>query len=442
MGLGLAHFIPLIAYVGFWVMCIVSLTGRPLWGLYYMVPFLPYRSMRNHFQEWPLGESMMTLLLFCVIVGAILRGKRLPKSKLYLTWVVIGSYLYLSMWMGAALGYTPTPLWTHDPNFLIWKSYMLAPLVFVATALVVEDRKAIRTIIVLAAITLIFIDRSSIGEAMSRSWANFDESKRDVGPLAYGSNLTAAFLAQFAMFFWGLLQFVKKIQFKLICYGLVGLTLFATMYCFSRGAYIAVLVSVLVLGVMKDRKLLVVLVIFLATWQAVVPKAVNQRVTMTTDENGQLEASASERLVLWHDSWESILKNPILGNGYATFSFGKHAFGLNDTHNWYVLVLVETGVVGLILAFVLFGQLLATSFRLFKKATDPLYRGLGLGLFVTMCCSIVSNCFGDRWTYFEISGLLFVLFGAAVRANQLSMPKQELELPMNKRIAPVASSVA
>lgn len=442
MGLGLAHFIPLIAYIGFWVMCVVALAGRPRLGLYYLIPFLPYRSMRNHFEDWPLGETMLTLLLVCVIVAALLQRKRLPKSKLYLIWLVIGFYLYISMWMGAALGNAPTPVWTHDPNFLIWKSYMLAPLVFVATSLVVEDRKAIRTIIILTAITLIFIDRSSIGEAMSRSWAKFDESKRDVGPLAYGSNLTAAFLAQFAMFFWGLLQFVKKIQFKLICYGLVGLTLFATMYCFSRGAYVAVLFSVLVLGIMKDRKLLVVLVIFLATWQAVVPTAVRERVTMTTDENGQLEASASERLVLWHESWESIVKSPILGNGYATFSFAKHAFNLEDTHNWYVLVLVETGVVGLIMAFVLFAQLLALSFRLFRKASDPLYRGLGLGLFLTMCCSIVANCFGDRWTYFEISGLLFVLFGAAVRASQLVAQNQELEPSMEVRHTPIASSVA
>ena len=70
---------------------------------------------------------------------------------------------------------------------------------------------------------------------MSRSWANFDENKRDGGPLGYGSNQTAAFLAQFAMFFWGFAQFLKRKKIKLLGYGLVALTLFATMYTFSRG---------------------------------------------------------------------------------------------------------------------------------------------------------------------------------------------------------------
>jgi len=379
---------------------------------------------------------MLTLLVFSVIVGAMIHSKRMPRSKLPLIWLVIGFYLYLSMWMGAALGNSGFPLWTHDVNFLIWKSYMMIPLVMVATSMVVEDRKAILTVVVLTALTLLVIDRAAIGEAMSRSWANFDESKRDVGPLQYGSNLTAAFLAQFAMFFWGFLQFVKKGRWKLVCYGLVGISLFATMYTFSRGAYLGVVFSAFVLGVVKDRRILVALGIFLITWQAVVPTAVRERVTMTTNKYGQLEASAHERLDLWKESWESIQHSPIVGNGYATFSYGKHAYDLTDTHNWYLLVLVETGVIGLILALILFQQLFGLSWRLFRKAEDPLFRGLGLGLFLVMCCSMVTNFFGDRWTYLEISGLLFVLVGAATRAKQLMVP---VEVEERSRWAPEVS---
>src|ERR1039458_10224348 len=203
LGLGLVHFIPFIAYLGFWVMCVISLVKRPLWGFYYLIPFLPYRSMRNHFLDYPLGANMLTFLVLAVIAGALLHGKRLPKSRLYIIWLVIGVYIYLSMWLGAALGNAPAPLWLSDMNFVVWKDYMVIPLVFVATSLVVEDRKAVRTVILITAISLLFIDRSCILESTQHSWATFDESKRDVGPLQYGSNLTAAYLAQFAMFIWG-----------------------------------------------------------------------------------------------------------------------------------------------------------------------------------------------------------------------------------------------
>jgi putative inorganic carbon (hco3(-)) transporter len=427
-GTGIGHYIPLVAYSGFWIMCLVSLGGRPLLGLYYMIPFLPYRTLRDKFIDYPLGGNMLTILVIAVIVGALIRGKHLPKSKLYGIWLLFGVYLYLSMWFGTALGNAPAPLWLSDLNFVTWKDYMLIPLVFVAAGLVIEDRKAVRTVIFITAICLLFIDRSCILESMLRTWTNFDENKRGGGPLSYGSNQTAAFLAQFAMFFWGLALFVKRKKFKLLSYGLAATTLFATMYTFSRGAYIAVLFSVLILGVVKDRKLLLVLGLFLLTWQTVVPTPVRERVNMTENSSGQLESSAQSRVDLWENAEKSIIRSPIVGNGFATFQLGEHIDNLKDTHNWYVKILVETGLVGLIIVFFMLQQMLALAYRLFKRATDPLYRGLGLGLFLATCSCIVANFFGDRWTYLEITALLWVLVAAAIRATLLteSAPMTEL----------------
>jgi O-antigen ligase len=284
-------------------------------------------------------------------------------------------------------------------------------------------------VVLLTAITLLFIDRSSLYESLTRTWSSFDEDKRSTGPLGYGSNQTAAFLAQFAMFFWGFVLFVKRKKFKLLGYGLVAVTMFATMYTFSRGAYAAILFAVLVLGIVKDRKLLLVLGIFLLTWQAAVPTAVRERVTMTKTSSGQLDASSEERIDLWDNAWKGIVRSPIVGNGYATFQLGEHIDNLSDTHNWYVKVMVETGIVGVIIVFFLLQQMLALAYRLFRRARDPLYRGLGLGLFVAMCSCVIANLFGDRWTYLEITGLLWVLFAAAARANQLTQSEEDPDIP-------------
>ena len=420
LGTGIGHYVPLATYLGFAIMSLVALSGRPQLGLYYMIPFLPYRTLRDRFSEYPLGANMLTILVIAVIVGALIHGKSLPKSKLYLIWFVYGAYLYFSMWMGTMLGNAPAPLWLSDVNFALWKDYMLIPLIFVAASLVIEDRKAIRTVVLITAITLFLIDRTCILESMSRTWTNFDESKRDGGPLSYGSNQTAAFLAQFALFFWGFVQFVKRKKIRILGYTLVGITLFATMYTFSRGGYLAVLVGILVLGLIKDRKILLALGLFLFTWQTVVPTPVRERVNMTQSANGQLEASAQERVSLWTDAEDQILRSPIVGNGFATFQYGSHVDNLKDTHNWYVKILVETGIIGFIFTIFLLQQFLAIPYGLFKRATDPLYRGLGLGLFLAICSCLVANCFGDRWTYLEITALLWVLCAAAVRAMQLT----------------------
>src|SRR5258708_10678191 len=276
-------------------MCVISLTGRPLLGLYYLIPFLPYRTMRDHFLDYPLGANVLTILVFAVILGALFQGKRLPKSKLYPIWAVTAVYLYLSMWIGTALGNAPAPLWLSDVNFVTWKDYMLIPLVFLAAGLVIEDRKAIRMVIILTAFSVLFIDRSSLFESMTRSWANFDESKRDSGPLGFGSNQTAAFLAQFGMFFWGFTHFVKRKKLKLFGYGIVAITIFAAMYTFSRGGYAAVLFRVLVFGLIKDRKLLPLLGVFLLTLEAVVPTPVPPRGTIAPCSPRTLPASPPAR---------------------------------------------------------------------------------------------------------------------------------------------------
>lgn len=420
MGSGLGHYIPLVAYLGFWVMCLVSLTGRPLLGLYYCMPFLPYRTMRDHFEGYPLSSNMVTILLVCVLLGAMLHGKKPPASKLYLTWLVFGVYLYLSMWVGTAMGIAPAPLWINDLNFQAWKDYMVLPLLFLAAGMVIEERKHLRTVVIITACSLLLVDRSALLESLTHSWAVFDESKRTSGPLAYGPNQLAAFLAQFGMFFWAFAHILKRTKAKLLMYGLVGLTMVTTMYAFSRAAYIAVIVSVAVLAVLKDRKLLVVLGVFLFTWQAVMPAAVTERVSMTHDENGKLDESAQERVDLWKQSQEIFLSSPVLGAGFGSFQYGEHRANLKDTHNYFVKVLVETGVVGFLFFVVMLFQMMSAAFRLFWNAKDPLYEALGLGFFLAMVSCVVANCFGDRWTYLEINGLLWVLMGAVLRANKLA----------------------
>jgi len=375
--------------------------------------------MRDHFIDYPLGSNLLTILIVAVIVGALIQQKRLPRSRMYLTWLLFGLYLYLSLWIGTILSNAPAPLWLSDVNFVTWKDYMVIPLLFVAAGLVIEDRKAIRNVVIVTAVSLLLIDKSALAESLSHTWTTFDENKRDPGPLAFGVNQLGAFLAQFSMFFWGFGQFVKRWSFKLACYGLVAITILATLYTFSRGAYLAILVSVAALAILKDRKLLILLAAFLFTWQVILPTAVTQRVNMTEDSNGALEASAQERVDLWQQSRDMFLRSPIIGTGFATFQLGEHADNLKDTHNWYIKVLVETGIIGGIFACLLLFQLFQAGYQLFRKGSEPLFRGLGLGFFLAVSSCAIANFFGDRWTYMEINGLLWVLCAAVIRARQI-----------------------
>ena len=429
MGTGLGHYIPIVFYLMAWIMCLVALFGRPLYTFYFLLPLLPYESFREHLLDFPLGGNMLTFLILSVVIGALLHGKRLPKSGIYTIWLIFGIYLYISMWYGALIGNAPLPLWINDKNFAMWKDYMLLPIVMVAAGLVVEDRKAVRTVIIITAITMLLIDKASIQNSiLSRTMTHFDESKRDGGPLGFaGSNGLAAFLAQMAMFFWGFGQYLKTRKYKILCYILVGITIFATMYTFSRAAYITLVLITFLLGILKDRKLIILGAVFLFTWQALVPTAVTERVNMTTSPTGRLDGSSNERVELWTAAQDSILHSPVLGNGYATFQFGQHVDSLRDTHNWYIKVLVETGLVGFLIACALLWKMVALSWNIFRRSVDPLYQGLGLGLVLLIFSNLVLTFFGDRWTYLEINGMLWALLGVATRVYYLKEAEPSTE---------------
>jgi putative inorganic carbon (hco3(-)) transporter len=219
---------------------------------------------------------------------------------------------------------------------------------------------------------------------------------------------------------------------------LAGFSAFCLMYTLSRGGYLALLVGCLFLGLVKQRKLLILLALFLATWASFVPPAVQQRVFMTYDQNThELDHSAATRVNLWEEAMQIYDTNPVLGVGFDTYAYTGHYHGYKDTHNLFIKVLVETGVVGLLLFLWLLAKTFTAGYQLFRRAQDPFLSSIGLGLAAWVVCAVVANLFGDRWNYLQVNGYMWVLAGLVSR----SMVFEE-EAARTQREQPMASDVA
>src|SRR5207244_4505092 len=201
------------------------------------------------------------------------------------------------------------------------------------------------------------------------------------------------------VFLLGLYAFDKKKLSKLAILAMCAFGGYCLMYTFSRGAYIAFLVGLGFLGVVKQRKWLLVMLVGLIGWQVFLPNSVQERITMTYTEEGELESSAQTRVQLWEDAMQLFHQNPILGTGFNTYSYLGRTEKYRDTHNYYLKVLVETGIVGLSVFLWLLWRMFRLGFRLFQTAEDPFLRSLGLGFAVMMVCAVAVNLFGDRWTF-------------------------------------------
>ena len=403
-------------------MIFVSLGGRPLLGLYYMMPFLPYRTMRDHFLDYPLGSNVTDHPGHCRHRRRSHPGKASSQIEALPGLAGHRQSTFISP-CGSAL---PSEMprrhsGSTDVNFVTWKDYMLIPLVFVAAGLVIEDRKAVRTVVLITAISLLFIDRSCLLESMSRTWSKLRRGQARRRPLSLWLKSDGSIGGPIRHVFLGFcsIRQTKEVQ---------ALQLWPR----SDSHYLRpctrspveptsrALFSVFVLGLLKDRKLLLILGAFLPPGRpSCLPPSI-QRVSMTQNSNGQLEASAQERVDLWENAWRSHYAQPDRWKWIRNLptrrarrqsqghpQLVRQGHGGNRHHRPHVPH---------------WSCWSRFSLSDIASSAAPKTRSIkvwALASLLAMCSCLVANFFGDRWTYLEITGLLWVLIAAAARAIEL-----------------------
>jgi O-antigen ligase len=397
-----------------------SVFWRPTLGIYLLVLTLPLQTGRYLLQGFPLGAQFVDILLLGVILGLLIQKKlAIPKTNLNGFLLLFAVFCYFSLWEGSFFLNAPLPLWIGDPRFATWKNYVEMFLLALVVAAAVKEKSQIRLLLICMALSVLIVNRSYYSTLSGRDLSHFSYDVRDAGPLGYaGVNGLAAFEAMAASFLLGIFTFAKKIQIRLGLLLLVATCCYCLLFSFSRGGYAGIFVGLITVGLLRSRWMLVAAAVILLGWQTLLPSAVKERILMTTgdaQEGQQFDSSAQTRLVLWEDAMDLFKRNPLTGTGFETFSHLGHVSDLRDTHNYYVKVLAETGVVGLMLYLILLWRMSTAGMRLFYSTDDPFWRGLGLGFIALMASIVVMNLFGDRWTYQQVDGLIWILLGCVIR---------------------------
>lgn len=135
----------------------------------------------------------------------------------------------------------------------------------------------------------------------------------------------------------------------------------------------------------------------------------------TTDQ--QLDTSAQDRVTIWNDAMNLFEQNPVVGIGFDTYQWLHRVTIYTDTHNYFLKVMVETGVIGLMFFLWLLMKMSRAGYRLFRTAQDPFLKSLGLAFCLMMACVFVVNFFGDRWLYLSVNGFVWVTLACVVRAQ-------------------------
>jgi len=174
----------------------------------------------------------------------------------------------------------------------------------------------------------------------------------------------------------------KQINRKAKAY-IVGrnLSLFALALTFSLGAFVSMAASILMAKVVKTLKspMAFLILLFLLSYSLMLISDIN--IGLSIDD------SINQRLELARESVSIFINKPFTGVGANNYinsiseqNPGKYFWLLQPVHNIYLLVLSETGLIGLVLLFVLLLKILNKSYK-YQYLNYAIFTILIAGLF-------------------------------------------------------------
>jgi hypothetical protein len=176
----------------------------------------------------------------------------------------------------------------------------------------------------------------------------------------------------------GLALHLRSARLRLLLAGALAVNGYAFIHTFSRGSYIALIVVVLLVALLRDPRLLVVLAALAFVLPGHLPADVTARVGSIPREIRTLDRSDgdSNALLARIDSYEMaaerVGERPVLG-------YGPGVVALARIESQYAREAIDGGLVGLALFLWFLGRAGRLGLEVRRRARHPLDRGFGLG---------------------------------------------------------------
>jgi O-antigen ligase len=415
----LKNFAPLILYVGFVAVFFACIAGRVQLGLMFLIPLIPLQNVIEKMHPYPMGDNLNDILFLGMLIGWLVSkagGGKEPfmiKSPFNILLFLFLLYTYFSLVLGSFYIGDPFPINPAHPRVQNWKNYMLLPLIFFLTANNVKSVKDIRLMIIAMCACMLLMNYYNVQQV--KDMTSWTSRAKVTGTFVWlGANETAAFYATYTFVLIGLFLTMKKSGLiRPILFWYIVVHFFIVLFFYSRAAYLAALVGLFFIALVRFRILILPLLMLVLAWQTLLPQEVLERINFS-EEAGQLDQSAQTRIILWEQSIEFFKQNPVFGVGYNIFA----KIGLKkDTHNIFLKTLAEQGIIGEIFLLFIMGLAFSRSWKLYKNTEDPLLKGLGLGFSACILAVAVGNLFGDRWTHLPLGAFFWAFLGMVERGN-------------------------
>jgi O-antigen ligase len=418
-----------VLYIGTIFTVLVTIFKDAKWGLFLMIALIPQPNMWYKLHSYPYGKDFMDILFFAVLLGIIVQKKgfeRTSNAPMIIIFIIIS---YLALWNCSMRFNLPLPFTTSNELLRDWKNYAEMIFLYFLVLNVVKEEDQQKTLVVIMTVVVLLISIRSYRDFTGGGAFSYD--KRYGGPfeaVGLGSNHLGAFIAYTSAVFLGFLFYDKDKKRKWLYLTTVLFSLHPLFFAYSRGAYLAALGVLSFYAVVKKRSLLILVAAILLAWQTILPASVVDRIMMSKTETGEIEGSAAHRLILWDHAMNLFRQNPVFGVGFGGFGFTvPEGETLTDTHNFYVKTLSEQGIIGIVLLAFLLLMAFFSGWRLFRNAKTPFHKGLGFGFMGCVLSVMITNMFGDRWSYFMLGSYFWIFWALVDRGILISKTTKSVQ---------------
>lgn len=311
-------------------------------------------------------------------------------------------------------------------HFSTLKDALLAVMIMFLVQMSATGWAAIRHILLATILPLPYILRVTWSQHASVNHWHYSDALRISGTFSLlGANEYASFCVTSLVVMLALLVGTRwRWPWRVLLATGIGCTLVGVLWAYSRTSYIALMLgTATVLLLWRGRwKIAVPMLVLAMALPAVVPPSVLERFDSTTLEGNEVDKSTEMRFEFWHIAWDNFLAHPLTGSGYHTFQHPEINPLHMDTHNFFMRELTEKGLIGMTITLGMLLGILVAAVRAWRDAPPgSLAQALGLGMIGAWLSLMLSNVFGDRFTYYPMIGYFWVYTGLLLKARALAV---------------------
>jgi hypothetical protein len=295
-----------------------------------------------------------------LILGWLLRtgqqGARFAPAVLWAPALISAGVMLLSTLAGGpGRGVSPTM------PYLILGKYVEYLVLYLLVLNTVKTEAEVRALTIFAILVAVISALLILGG--SASVVATPSGERLTGPLGETANIYGGYMGLHLLLALGLFLHATSTGTRLVWGGAVVVLGFAILYTYSRATYVALGGAILIFGIVKYRRLLLIFFILAAIIPALAPASIMDRIqTVGGIASGTTPGSWTARLDAWDWAVHRMSGTDwIFGKGIGSVAFG-------DVDNEYVRILSDMGILGI----ALFAWVLIRLGRLANRTHDAL----------------------------------------------------------------------